>query len=472
MIFHSLHFIVFLVVVLAIYWVAPARWRNFLLVPASLVFYGFVHPWFLLPFAATTIIDYFVARGIEAQPARKHLLVGVSVVSNLGLLGVFKYYNFFVENAAALLVALHLPVSLPVLSVVLPAGISFYTFQSIGYVVDVSRGQVRACRSFRDYALFVSFFPQLVAGPIQRAGHLLAQIQSPRTVRAAVVSDALVLMAWGFFKKLVIADNVAITANKVFAMQNPSFAMLWTGVLAFCIQIFADFSAYTDIARGTARLFGFDLSPNFNHPYLADSPSDFWRRWHISLSTWIRDYIFIPLGGSRQGSARTTINLVIVFLLTGIWHGASWNFALWGLYYAVLTIIYRAAAAIVPQRLQSLPGLRLAKILLMFVLTNLGWLIFREQNVHQLWRDLTLSPVATPASDWRVAAYLSTLTALFALPLILHALWDTMLRERVQHWSGWPRLAWTATTAVSLGLFLGILFLRSDTSQDFIYFQF
>ena len=472
MIFHSLQFLVFLVVVLAIYWALPARWRNALLVPASLVFYGFVHPWFLLPFMATTIVDYFVARAIEVTPERKRLLVGASVTSNLGLLAVFKYYNFFVENVAALMGALHLPVSLPVLHLVLPAGISFYTFQSIGYVVDVSRGHVRACRSFRDYALFVSFFPQLVAGPIQRAGSLLAQIQSTRTVNASMVGQALVLMAWGFFKKLVIADNVAITANKVFAMQNPSFAMLWTGVFAFCIQIYADFSAYTDIARGTARLFGFELSSNFNHPYFADSPSDFWRRWHISLSTWIRDYIFIPLGGSRQGSGRTMLNLVIVFLLTGIWHGASWNFALWGLYYAALTILYRLAAAAVPERWQVFPGLRFGKILLMFVLTNIGWLIFREQSVAQIWRDLRASPFTTPQSDWRVAEYLSTLTAIYASPLLLHAVWDTALCERLQHRTGWQRLAWTAATAVSLALFLGILLLRSDTSQDFIYFQF
>jgi alginate O-acetyltransferase complex protein AlgI len=472
MIFHSLQFLVFLVVVLAIYWVSPERWRNALLVPASVIFYGFVHPWFLLPFAATTIVDYFVARAIETHPDRKKMLVTVSVVSNLGLLSVFKYYNFFVENVAALLTGLHVPVSLPVLHIVLPAGISFYTFQSIGYVVDVSRGHIRACRSFRDYALFVSFFPQLVAGPIQRAGHLLARIQQPRTIIPGSVANALVLIAWGFFKKLVIADNVAITANKVFAMQSPSFPVLWTGVFAFCIQIFADFSAYTDIARGTARLFGFDLSPNFNHPYIADSPSDFWRRWHISLSTWIRDYIFIPLGGSRQGSSRTMVNLVIVFLLTGLWHGASWNFVLWGLYYAVLTLVYRAAAAVVPERAQTFPGVRLAKIILMFAFTNLGWLIFREQNVHQLWRDLTLSPSGVPESDWRVAAYLSTLTVFFALPLVLHTIWDVVLRERIQHWSGWPRTAWTAATAISLVLFVGILFLRSDTAQDFIYFQF
>ncbi|MEZ0258538.1 MAG: MBOAT family protein [Chthoniobacter sp.] len=472
MIFQSLPFVVFLVIVLAIYWASPARWRNLVLVPASLVFYGFAQPWFLLPFAATTIIDYWVARGIEARPERKRSLVAVSVTSNLALLAVFKYFNFFAGNVAALLTALHLPASLPVLNVVLPAGISFYTFQSIGYVVDVSRGHVRACHRFSQYALFVSFFPQLVAGPIQRAGNLLSQIQSPRTVQPGIVADALILMAWGFFKKLVIADNVAITANKVFAMANPSFAVLWAGVFAFCIQIYADFSGYTDIARGTARLFGLDLSPNFNHPYLASSPSDFWRRWHISLSTWIRDYVFIPLGGSRMGNGRTIWNLVIVFFLTGLWHGASWNFVIWGLYYALLTIVYRGVEAIVPGRWQTVPGIRILQIALMFVLTNIGWLIFREHDVQQLWRDLTLSPSATSASDWRVATYLTTMTAFFAAPLVLHAVWDLLLRERMRRWMEWPGLSWTAATATSLALFLGILFLRSDTSQDFIYFQF
>lgn len=472
MIFHSLHYFIFLVVLLALYWGAPARWRMTLLVPASLVFYGFVHPWFLLPFAATTLIDYFVARGIEARPARARSLVAVSVVSNLGLLAVFKYYNFFVENAAALLAALHLPVSMPVLQLVLPAGISFYTFQSIGYVVDVSRGHARACHSLRDYALFVSFFPQLVAGPIQRAGQLLAQIQTPRSATPTLAAHGLVLIVWGLFKKVVVADNVALTANKVFALQEPSFAILWTGVFAFCIQIYADFSAYTDIARGTARLFGFELSQNFHHPYLADSPSDFWRRWHISLSTWIRDYLFIPLGGSRRGEGRTVLNLTIVFFLTGLWHGASWNFVAWGLYYAALTIIYRAAAALTPAGLQTLPGLRVLKILLMFVLTNIGWLIFREHDAPQLWRDLTLSPAAVPAGEWRIAAYLNALTALYALPLAVHALWDVALRERLERRRAWPRLAWPAATLVSLALFLGILLLRSNTTQDFIYFQF
>ena len=472
MIFHSLDYLVFLLAVLSIYWCLRQPWQNRFLIPASLVFYGFVHPWFLLPFVATTVTDYFVALGIEARPAwRKRLLI-VSLVGNVGLLCVFKYFNFFVTNVAALLHTLHLDVPLPVLHVVLPAGISFYTFQSIGYVVDVYRGHIPACRSFRDYALFVSFFPQLVAGPIQRAGSLIAQIQRPRAVTPGVVCDALSLLVWGFFKKVVIADNVAITANKVFALESPSFPILWLGVLAFCIQIFADFSAYTDIARGTARLFGFELSPNFNHPYLADSPGDFWRRWHISLSTWIRDYIFIPLGGSRGGAARTALNLTIVCLLTGLWHGASWNFVLWGLFYAVLTLIWRAAAAVVPPRLQALPGLRAGRVLLMFVLTNVGWLIFRETNLAQLWHDLTLSPAAAPASDWKVAQYLGVQLAIYAAPIVLHTIWDTTLRERLSRTPPGLRATRCAGTVAATLLFIAILLLRSDTAQDFIYFQF
>jgi len=248
--------------------------------------------------------------------------------------------------------------------------------------------------------------------------------------------------------------------------------ILWTGVFAFCIQIFADFSAYTDIARASARLLGFELAQNFNHPYLAISPSDFWRRWHISLSTWIRDYIFIPLGGSRGGEARTILNLTIVFFLTGLWHGASWNFIIWGLYYAVLTIIYRYAAVWVPQSVQTFPLVRVFQVLLMFVLTNVGWLIFRETNIHQLWEDLTLTPSTAPDLEWRVGAYLTMTTLIYALPLGLHTIWDVWLREPLARWHNSPALDWISGTAASTLLFLGILVLRSDATQDFIYFQF
>ena len=471
--FHSLEFLVFLLAVLGVYWSLPQSRRNLFLVPASLLFYGFHHAWFLIPFAVTTVIDYLVALGIERDRARSRRLVAISVTSNLALLCAFKYFNFFAENVAAIFHSLHLPVALPVLDVVLPAGISFYTFQSIGYVMDVYRREVPACRSFRDYALFVAFFPQLVAGPIQRAGHLLGQIQRDRgPLLPSVAAGAFSLMMWGFFKKLVIADNVAVTANKVFALQDPSFPVLWSGVLAFCIQIYADFSAYTDIARATARLLGFELRENFNHPYIAQSPSDFWRRWHISLSSWIRDYLFIPLGGSRGGGAKTIRNLIIVFFLTGLWHGAAWNFILWGLYYAALMILYRIAAAIVPGKISSLPVAAAFRVALMFILTNIGWLIFREHSVAQLARDLTASPFSASASEWSVGIYLTAMTTLFAIPLALHLGWDLKLRPVLlrREWSSAAVLA--ARTFIATILFTLIVLLSSGEVRDFIYFQF
>jgi D-alanyl-lipoteichoic acid acyltransferase DltB (MBOAT superfamily) len=470
--FQSIEFLVFFVLVIAIYWNLRLRGQNYFLIAASLFFYGFIHPWFLLPFLATTMIDYLVARRLESAVSHRRYLVTLSVCSNLGLLAVFKYFNFFVENADVLLDAAHLHLPLPALRIALPAGISFYTFQSIGYVVDVYRGHVRACRRLRDYALFVAFFPQLVAGPIQRSGDLLPQIQQPRTLSPETAFRGLYLLLWGFFKKLVIADNVAMIANKVFSLQVPSFPILWAGVFAFAIQIYADFSAYTDIARGSAHLLGFELSRNFHHPYLADSPADFWRRWHISLSTWIRDYIYIPLGGSRVSHAREIVNLLIVFFLTGLWHGASWNFVIWGLYYAVLTMAYRLAAFWAPDHGKAIRGAPLFRVLLMFCWTNIGWLIFRERDIDLLWRDLRLSPLAAPAGDWLAGRYLFGLAGVYAIPLALHALWDCLPR---------PEPAWTAkrqpwismgSTILATAMFFCILLLRSDLTRDFIYFQF
>jgi D-alanyl-lipoteichoic acid acyltransferase DltB (MBOAT superfamily) len=471
--FHSLEFVVFLAAILGVYWSLPKSQRNLFLVPASVFFYGFHHAWFLLPFVVTTIVDYLVAMGIERNRAHGRRLVAISVTSNLALLCAFKYFNFFTENVAALFHWLHVPVSMPVLDVVLPAGISFYTFQSIGYVIDVYRGEVRACRNFRDYALFVAFFPQLVAGPIQRAGDLIGQIQRDRgPLLPSVAAGAFSLLMWGFFKKLVIADNVAITANKVFALQAPSFPVLWAGVLAFCIQIYADFSAYTDIARAVARLLGFELRENFNHPYIAQSPSDFWRRWHISLSSWIRDYLFIPLGGSRGSGAKTVRNLIIVFFLTGLWHGAAWNFILWGLYYAVLLILYRFAAAVVPARITGLSVAAVFRVGLMFIFTNVGWLIFREHSVAQLARDLTMSPFAADSREWTVGIYLAAMTALYAIPLALHLVWDLKLRAVLRR-REWPPAAQIAgRTFVATLLFTLIVLLSSGEVRDFIYFQF
>ena len=276
---------------------------------------------------------------MERWPERKRVFMGISIVSNFGMLGFFKYFNFFVDNVHAVLSAAGYEIGMPVLRVLLPVGISFYTFQAMSYTVDVFRGELRARRSLLDVAVFISFFPHLVAGPIQRASFLLPQVEGARRFSIEKAASGFYLMVWGFFKKLVIADNVGVIANKVFALSDPSFEILWAGVFAFAIQIYADFSAYTDIARGSSRWLGFELTQNFDHPYMARNPADFWRRWNISLSTWFRDYVYIPLGGSRAAEWKWARNVMVTFLLSGLWHGASWNYVLWGLYHGVLLVL-------------------------------------------------------------------------------------------------------------------------------------
>ena len=340
-IFHSLEFLAFFIITLAVYWALPLRAQNVLLLVASYVFYGWVHPWFVTLIFATTLIDYWSARGMTMCPERKKAFLWLSIVTNLGLLGFYKYFGFFVDNVAAAAAALGWRSRTMRFAWLLPVGISFYTFQSMSYTIDVYRGHAPARTRFVDFAAFVSFFPQLVAGPIMRATNLLPQFERERPFSAAAARDATVLIVWGFFKKLVIADNVGVIANKVFALAAPGFFVLWAGVFAFAIQIYADFSAYTDIARGVARWFGFDLIRNFERPYLATGPGDFWRRWNISLSTWFRDYVYIPLGGSRRGPWRQAANILITFLVSGLWHGASWNYVLWGAYHGALLVIAR-----------------------------------------------------------------------------------------------------------------------------------
>jgi alginate O-acetyltransferase complex protein AlgI len=341
----------------------------------------------------------------------------------------------------------------------------------MSYLIDVYRGDIRARRSFVDVALFKGFFPQLVAGPIERATHFLPQIERRRKLRPEACLEGVILMIWGFFKKLVIADNVSVIANKVFALAHPAFPVLWAGVLAFCVQILADFSGYTDIARGTAKLFGFDLIENFRHPYLASSPVDFWRRWHISLSTWLRDYVYIPLGGNRGGRLFAARNVMITFLLSGLWHGASWNYVLWGGYWGVLIVLYNNLSDIAPAWITNRSLLPL-KIMLMFVLTNIGWLLFRETDLAQLGRDLTTGPAAATALEWQAALFFVCLVLIYSIPLIVHMFLD---RAQARAADGFPAVGFDSLAVrsmASMGLFGGILLLRSAASPDFIYFQF
>jgi alginate O-acetyltransferase complex protein AlgI len=478
-IFHSLDFIVFFCAVVAAYWMLPHRAQNVLLLVASYFFYGYVHPWFLLLIGASTVIDYCAARGMEAWPAHRKRFLWLSVVSNFGMLGFFKYFNFFAENVAAALSSVGLTVSEPALRILLPVGISFYTFQAMSYTIDVYRGELRARRSLLDLAVFISFFPHLVAGPIQRASFLLPQVESVRRFSAERARSGFVLICWGFLKKLVIADNVGVIANKVFALADPTFYILWAGVFAFAIQIYADFSAYTDIARGTSRWLGFELTQNFDHPYMARSPGDFWRRWNISLSSWFRDYVYIPLGGSRGGRWTWARNVLVTFLLSGFWHGASWNYVLWGLYHGVLLILARARSVAHPGAIaarRSPAWLAVPQIAGMFVLTSIGWLLFRETELSAIGRDLTLSPFGVSELDRQTGLYLFLLALLYSVPLWVQSLWVELYRgaqgapESQTPLAPLPQLA---LQGLACGVALAaILVFRSRASLDFIYFQF
>ena len=480
MIFHSLDFVLFFIAVTLLYWRLGHRAQNVLLLVSSYFFYGYVHPWFLSLIGASTVIDYASARGMERWPERKRTFMAVSVISNFGMLGFFKYFNFFADNVHAALAAAGMEVGMPVLRVLLPVGISFYTFQAMSYTIDVYRGELRARRSLLDVAVFISFFPHLVAGPIQRASFLLPQVEEKRRFSIERAASGFYLMVWGFFKKLVIADNVGVIANKVFALSDPTFEILWAGVFAFAIQIYADFSAYTDIARGSSRWLGFELTQNFDHPYMARNPADFWRRWNISLSTWFRDYVYIPLGGSRAGEWMWARNVLITFLLSGLWHGASWNYVLWGLYHGVLLVAFRAREMLsAPSEARgsrsevrgSTLGVRhLIQIPAMFVLTLIGWLLFRETELSAIVRDLQLSPFASTPFERQAGLYLFLLAFGYSIPLWVQSVWVEMHRGQPERPDGWTL---AALRAVGCGAaFAAILVLRSRTSLDFIYFQF
>lgn len=344
MLFNSLVFLVFMAVVLLVYPRLRHRAQNWFLLVASYVFYGYWDWRFLSLLAISTLTDYLVGRTLhrtEDVTKRKRLLA-VSVTVNLGLLGFFKYFNFFVDSMGAIIEGFGMEPHVPLLRVLLPVGISFYTFQTLSYTIDVYRRRLEPTDDLLDFAVFVSFFPQLVAGPIERAKNLLPQVAMPRLVDRRMVVTGMNLILMGFFKKIFVADTLAPFVNQVFDDPGTwTSGQLLTGVYAFCFQIYGDFSGYSDIARGVARLLGFELMENFHAPYLSRSPAEYWKRWHVSLSTWLGDYLYIPLGGNRKGEIRTYVNLMVTMLLGGLWHGASWTFVAWGLWNGIYLAAYR-----------------------------------------------------------------------------------------------------------------------------------
>ena len=490
MLFNSLHFLVFFPLVVGLYFGLAPRWRGPLLLAASYYFYMSWRATYALLLLATTLLDYYsgVRMGRLPTKAQRRPWLYLSLASNLGTLFVFKYFNFFRDAAGQLAGVLHLPVAAgPALGLLLPVGVSFYTFQSVGYIIDVYQGRLEAERNFGRFALFVAFFPQLVAGPIERGGHMLPQFRRVHAFDYARIVSGLRLMAWGLFKKVVVADRLALLVNPVFnnPRQHPEGPLLLLATLAFTFQIYGDFSGYTDLARGAARVLGFEFNLNFRQPYQSASVAEFWRRWHISLSSWFRDYLFIPLGGSRVGPARAYGNLLAVFLVSGLWHGASWTFVVWGGLHGVYLVVGTWARPL-RERLAQLTGLaahpRLRRALGVagtFALVAYAWIFFRANSLadavfisqHLLsgWQGLNSPRLGTLLLDFsqHYRPELAVATGAVGLMLAVEYLGQ---RRSPQAWvaAQGPAVRWAAYA----GLTLIILYLGVFNSTSFIYFQF
>jgi len=484
--FNSFEFIVFFAIVYALYARLPLRGQNGLLLIASYVFYGSWDWRFLSLIWFSTAVDFAAGLAMErqTQSGRRRAILLASLVSNLGLLGVFKYFDFFASSLVRFFDAFGFRADLPTLEILLPVGISFYTFQTLSYTIDVYRGRMRAVRDPLAFAVFVAFFPQLVAGPIERASHLIPQVEKPREIRWPMVQAGAWLILVGYFKKVVVADNLAVFTARVFTHPESVHGLeIVAAVYAFAFQIYGDFSGYTDIARGTSKLMGFDIMENFRMPYFAVNPRDFWSRWHISLSTWLRDYLYIPLGGNRGGAGKTYRNLMLTMLLGGLWHGAAWHFVAWGLYHGVLLSLHRAfverfaassasrvarvhssGADAGVQSSQPRAWKHVFKVVVFFQFTCIGWLLFAVRDLESvgvLARQL-FAPFA-------LTGKLTVLTVGVLGGLVLALDYAC---ERAS--TPLPHLEWTRATRILLycSLLAGIALWGAPGGQEFIYFQF
>ena len=470
MLFNSFEFLIFLPAVFLLYWFVfkPLKWQNLFVVAASYLFYGWWDWRFLILIAITTFCSY--ASGLLIQKyagrrTRRRIVCATNILLNLIILGIFKYLNFFGENFALLLDALGFKCDWVTLDILLPVGISFYTFQALSYTIDVYRGNIQPTRNIVAFFAFISFFPQLVAGPIERATNLLPQFLVPRKFDYAKAVDGMRQILWGLFKKMVVADNCAVAVNMIFD-QYQSFDgfTLFIGGLLFTFQIYGDFSGYSDIAIGTARLFGINLMRNFNYPYFSRNIAEFWRRWHISLTTWFRDYVYFPLGGSRRGKWKTIRNTFIIFLVSGMWHGANWTFICWGAYNALLFMPLliagrnRRFTSVVAQG-RLLPSFKeLLQIVVTFLLVVVGWIIFRAENINDAFNYITLM-----ATDFTPHLPEHGKSALLYIAILMIVEW--LHRDR----QFGLQISDGGTIYVILALFT---LLCAGTQEEFIYFQF
>lgn len=447
MLFNTLTYLLFLPIVFMLYWGARnKRQQNAIVLLASMVFYG----WWSVPCLAlmvgTCLLNFLFVHAM--QKGHHKVWLSLALALNFGVLGVFKYFNFFAENLAIVLAGLGLKADVPTLHIILPVGISFYTFQLSGYVFDCYRRDLTPTRSLMQFMTFISFFPQLVAGPIERGRNLLPQFDRQRHFDSQQATDGMRLILWGLAKKMLLADNCATQVDYVFANYNTvGLPTLWLGAIYFTFQIYGDFSGYSDMAIGSAKLLGIHISQNFNKPYFATSMQEFWRRWHITLMGWFKDYVYIPLGGNRKGTLRKQLNMLAVFLLSGLWHGSNWTFVLWGAYHA---LIYR------------LPVKRLA-----FLFVAIGWVFFRAENV-------------TMAFDYLKGMFdlsLLSSTSCSRMPLLLIALlvlaeWRMKNATHPFQWKehGWQSSQWVRINCYLLLFIATVLFGGEPVS--FIYFQF
>ncbi len=471
MLFNSLYFIfVFFPIVTFGYFMLPWKWRWFWLLAASCLFYMFFVPKYILILAVTILIDYVAGRVMEScRPERRRMFLVMSIVSNLGMLFFFKYFNFFSENLHQAAEALGWNMPIPYLSIILPIGLSFHTFQSLSYVIEVYRGRQKAERHLGIFALYVMFYPQLVAGPIERPQNLLPQFHERHDFDYAKFVSGLQLVMWGLFKKTVVADRAAVFVNQIYgnlSAYHGSHYLLATVLFAF--QIYGDFSGYSDIARGLARTMGFELMRNFRAPYLAASISEFWQRWHISLSSWFRDYVYISLGGNRVSQSRNYFNLFVTFLLSGLWHGANWTYVIWG----SLNGLYLIAQKYLGERFR----VRVAHVWAVavnFVLVCLTWVFFRAASLSDAMR--VLSSIAREGLDWAALRpyVLSnsmhlTLVAVF-IGLLCFCDWLAFGGGAVRFKPMRPLIWRPALTVLAL---TAVLIFGRFANTQFIYFQF
>ncbi|PRQ02433.1 Peptidoglycan O-acetyltransferase [Enhygromyxa salina] len=485
MTFTTLTFLLFLALVFALYWTVRGRvGQNAVVVGASYVFYGWWDLRFCALILASSLVDFAIARALArgGPRARRRALVAVSCTLNLGLLALFKYFDFFIDSFAVVLASFGLSPNLPSLHLLLPVGISFYTFQTLGYTIDVYREDAKASDSLLDYLAYVAFFPQLVAGPIERARRLLPQLQTARSFDEAAARDGAKLILWGFCKKIILADHLGEFVELIYGAElvHASGPVLALATICFAFQIYCDFSAYSDIAIGTAKLFGVRLVRNFAHPYFSQSVTEFWRRWHMSLSTWFRDYVYVPLGGSRRGPARLWLSLMVTFTLSGLWHGASWTFVIWG---AVNGLLVGLSVAIgraprrgpddLPASLTTRAGLIAApRMLATFALICLTWVFFRAQDLAQAMGILARIVTDLPrAAAWTELVHHREFLLAFGPLLLIFVIveWLTRDQDHPLTLAAWPRAArWLLYTA----LIWITIYLMPDDPGAFIYFQF